>query len=101
MQQRRSSTAGGTEPYRAAVGALRGFQGIATLTAMRILAELHDIRRFQPTHVYLAQSGTTPISIPKIIGPRSSSNTTTMGTSKMFKRTPALAICGSVMRPLP
>ena len=53
------------------------------------------------TYIYLAQSGTKPISIPKIIGPRSSSNTTTMGTSKMFNRTPALAICGSVMRPLP
>ena len=35
-----------TEPYREPVGWLRCFRGIDTLTAMLILAELHDFRRF-------------------------------------------------------
>jgi transposase len=34
------------EPYREPVGWLRCFRGIDTLTAMLILAELHDFRRF-------------------------------------------------------
>jgi hypothetical protein len=33
-------------PYREPVGWLRCFRGIDTLTAMLILAELHDVRRF-------------------------------------------------------
>jgi hypothetical protein len=37
---------GGSEPYRERVGWLRCFRGIDTLTAMLILAELHDFRRF-------------------------------------------------------
>ena len=36
-----------TEPYREHVGWLRCFRGIDTLTAILILAELHDFRRFQ------------------------------------------------------
>ena len=36
-----------TEPYREPVGWLRCFRGIDTLTAMLVLAELHDFRRFQ------------------------------------------------------
>jgi transposase len=35
-----------TERYREPVGWLRCFRGIDTLTAMMILAELHDFRRF-------------------------------------------------------
>ena len=35
-----------TEPYREPVGWLRCFRGIDTLTAMLILAELHDFSRF-------------------------------------------------------
>ena len=35
-----------TEPYREPVAWLRCFRGIDTLTAMLILAELHDFRRF-------------------------------------------------------
>ena len=34
------------EPYREPVGWLRCFRGIDTLTAILILAELHDFRRF-------------------------------------------------------
>lgn len=36
-----------TDPYREPVGWLRGFRGIDTLTAVLLLAELHDCRRFQ------------------------------------------------------
>ena len=36
-----------TEPYRAPVAWLRCFRGIDTLTAMILLAELHDFRRFR------------------------------------------------------
>ena len=49
-----------TEPYRAAVGALSCFQGIDTLTAMLILAELHDFRRFPSPRVLMAYLGLVP-----------------------------------------
>ena len=49
-----------TEPYRAAVGALRCFQGIDTLTAMLILAELHDLRRFPSPRALMAYLGLVP-----------------------------------------
>ncbi len=49
-----------TEPYRAPVGWLRCFRGIDTLTAMLLLAELHDFRRFQTAPALMAYLGLVP-----------------------------------------
>jgi transposase len=49
-----------TEPYRAQVGWLRCFRGIDTLTAMLILAELHDFRRFPSPRALMAYLGLVP-----------------------------------------
>jgi transposase len=49
-----------TEPYREPVGWLRCFRGIDTLTAMLILAELHDFRRFQTPRALMAYVGLVP-----------------------------------------
>jgi transposase len=49
-----------TEPYRQAVGWLRCFRGIDTLTAMLILAELHDFRRFASAPALMAYLGLVP-----------------------------------------
>ena len=49
-----------TEPYRARVGWLRCFRGIDTLSAMLILAELHDIRRFISARGLMAYLGLVP-----------------------------------------
>jgi transposase len=49
-----------SEPYREAVGWLRCFRGIDTLTAMVILAELHDFRRFQSPRALMAYLGLVP-----------------------------------------
>jgi transposase len=49
-----------TDPYREPVGWLRCFRGIETLTAMLILAELHDIRRFQSPRALMAYLGLVP-----------------------------------------
>jgi transposase len=49
-----------TEPYRAAVGWLRCFRGIDTLTAMLILAELHTFRRFASAPALMAYLGLVP-----------------------------------------
>jgi transposase len=46
-----------TDPYRERVGWLRCFRGIDTLTAMLILAELHDFRRFQSPRALMAYLG--------------------------------------------
>ena len=46
-----------TEPYRERVGWLRCFRGIDTLTAMLILAELHDFRRFDSPRALMAYLG--------------------------------------------
>ena len=48
------------EPYRAPVGWLRCFRGIDTLTAILILAELHDFRRFQSARALMAYLGLVP-----------------------------------------
>lgn len=48
------------EPYREPVGWLRCFRGIDTLTAMLILAELHDFRRFQTPRARMAYLGLVP-----------------------------------------
>jgi transposase len=49
-----------TEPYRDPVGWLRCFRGIDTLTAIMILAELHDFRRFQTPRALMAYVGLVP-----------------------------------------
>jgi transposase len=49
-----------TDPYRERVGWLRCFRGIDTLTAMLILAELHDFRRFQSPRALMAYLGLVP-----------------------------------------
>lgn len=49
-----------TEPYRERVGWLRCFRGIDTLTAMVILAELHDFRRFASAPALMAYLGLVP-----------------------------------------
>ena len=48
------------EPYRTAVGWLRCFRGIDTLSAMLILAELHDFRRFASARALMAYLGLVP-----------------------------------------
>jgi len=49
-----------TEPYREPVGWLRCFRGIDTLTAMLLLAELHDVRRFASAPALTAYLGLVP-----------------------------------------
>jgi transposase len=49
-----------TDPYREPVAWLRCFRGIDTLTAMLILAELHDFRRFPSPRALMAYLGLVP-----------------------------------------
>jgi transposase len=49
-----------TAPYRERVGWLRCFRGIDTLTAILMLAELHDFRRFQSPRALMAYVGLVP-----------------------------------------
>lgn len=49
-----------TDPYREPVGWLRCFRGIDTLTAMLMLAELHDFRRFASAPALMAYLGLVP-----------------------------------------
>ena len=49
-----------TDPYREPVAWLRCFRGIDTLTAMLILAELHDFRRFPHARALMAYLGLVP-----------------------------------------
>jgi transposase len=49
-----------TEPYAKPVGWLRCFRGIDTLTAMLLLGELHDFRRFQHPRALMAYVGLVP-----------------------------------------
>ena len=49
-----------TDPYRAPVAWLRCFRGIDTLTAILILAELHDFRRFHSPRALMAYLGLVP-----------------------------------------
>ena len=49
-----------SDPYREPVGWLRCFRGIDTLTAMLILAELHDFRRFASAPALMAYLGLVP-----------------------------------------
>jgi transposase len=47
-------------PYREPVGWLRCFRGIDTVTAMTLVAELHDIRRFASARAPMAYIGLVP-----------------------------------------
>lgn len=47
-------------PYCAAVAALRCFRGIDTISALMLLAELHDFRRFQHPRALMAFIGLVP-----------------------------------------
>ena len=49
-----------TAPYREPVGRLRCFRGIDMLTAMLVLAELHDFRRFASAPALMAYLGLVP-----------------------------------------
>lgn len=49
-----------TAPYKEPVGWLRCFRGIDTLTAILILAELHDVRRFPSAPALMAYLGLVP-----------------------------------------
>ena len=49
-----------SEDYREAVGVLRCFRGVDTVTAMTVLAELGDITRFQSARQLMAYLGLTP-----------------------------------------
>jgi transposase len=48
------------DPYREPAAWLRCFRGIDTLTAILILAELHDFRRFQSPRALMAYLGLVP-----------------------------------------
>ncbi len=48
------------DPYREPVGWLRCFRGIDTLTALTLVAELHDFRRFQSPRELMAYLGLVP-----------------------------------------
>jgi transposase len=48
------------QPYREPVGWLRCFRGIDTLTAMTLVAELHDFRRFDSPRALMSFLGLVP-----------------------------------------
>lgn len=51
---------GGQEPYRQPVAWLRCFRGIDTVTAVSLVAELHDFRRFRSPRALMAYLGLVP-----------------------------------------
>ena len=51
---------GGQDPYREPVGWLRCFKGIDTVTAVCLVAELHDFRRFRSPRQLMAYVGLVP-----------------------------------------
>jgi transposase len=51
---------GGQEPYRQPVAWLRCFRGIDTVTAVSLVAELHDFRRFRSARALMAYLGLVP-----------------------------------------
>ena len=74
-----------TEPYKEPVAWLRCFRGIDTLSAMIIVAELHDFRRFNTPRALMAYLGLVP-------GERSSADKTRRGGitragNKLVRRT--------------
>jgi len=48
------------DPYRGPVGWLRCFRGIDTVTAITVVAELHDFRRFRTARALMAYLGLVP-----------------------------------------
>jgi transposase len=48
------------DPYREPVAWLRCFRGIDTVTAMTLVAELHDFRRFRSARELMAYLGLVP-----------------------------------------
>src|SRR5207249_10192011 len=48
------------DPYREPVGWLRCFRGIDTMTAIAVVAELHDFRRFLTARSLMAYLGLVP-----------------------------------------
>ncbi len=48
------------EAYREVVGALRCFRGIATITAMTLITEIHCFARFESARQFMAYLGLTP-----------------------------------------
>lgn len=56
----RLKEAGESEPYRDGVAALRCFRGIDTITAITLLAEIHDIARFASARALMAYLGLVP-----------------------------------------
>jgi transposase len=57
---RQLSEFGAREPYRERVAALRCFKGIDTVTAVCLVAELHDFRRFRSPRQLAAYVGLVP-----------------------------------------
>ncbi|MBD3335344.1 MAG: IS110 family transposase [Candidatus Eisenbacteria bacterium] len=51
---------GSQEPYREPVGWLRCFRGIDTVTAVSLVAELHDFRRFRSARALMSYLGLVP-----------------------------------------
>ena len=51
---------GGEDPYRQPVAWLRCFRGIDTVTAVSLVAELHDFRRFRSARALMAYLGLVP-----------------------------------------
>lgn len=51
---------GGRDPYREPVGWLRCFKGIDTVTAVCLIAELHDFRRFRSARELMSYVGLVP-----------------------------------------
>ncbi len=51
---------GDQEPYREPVAWLRCFRGIDTVTAVSLVAELHDFRRFQSSRALMSYLGLVP-----------------------------------------
>ena len=51
---------GAQEPYREPVAWLRCFRGIDTVTAVSLVAELHDFRRFRSARALMAYLGLVP-----------------------------------------
>ena len=48
------------DPYRQPVGWLRCFRGIDTVTAIALVAELHDFRRFETARALMSYLGLVP-----------------------------------------
>ena len=53
----------GLPPYASAVAALRCFRGVDTLTAISLLAEIHDVRRFPHPRALMAFVGLVPSEV--------------------------------------